>query len=190
MQGERRAKRKAVQSERKGNKKRKFLICLFRSAAGFMQKPQDFLFLCRAAACFKKQQPDGLELLPDSNTSASRFCRIADRGYNKKMGQSPRRQKSHRSYMAFQNLFCLFGKVGLFIHVFPNVVAVFFLVSQPVGGGIVFVEPETAVFEFQTPFEQMAFREQSNLGSLRGIIVFFHGVVDYLMSTFLPEPVT
>ena len=42
--GECRAKRKAVLSERKGNKKRKFLICLFRTAAGFMQKPQDFLF--------------------------------------------------------------------------------------------------------------------------------------------------
>ena len=111
MQGERRAKRKAVQSERKGNKKRKFLICLFRSAAGFMQRPQDFLFLCRAAACFMKKyyesphcfcpvgatrpdgwvtqgaaslrsalpwavcccpsgaQPDGLELLPDINSS-------------------------------------------------------------------------------------------------------------------------
>ena len=134
-----------------------------------------FYFHCRAAACFKKQQPDGLELLPDSHTSASRFCRIADRGYNKKMGQSPRRQKSHRSYMAFQNLFCLFGKVGLFIHVLPNVVAIFFLVSQPVGGGIVFVEIVTAVFESQTPFEQMAFREQSNLGNLRGEIVFFHG---------------
>ena len=57
----------------------------------------------------------------------------------------------------------------------PNVVAVFFLVSQPVGGGIVFVELVTAVFESQTPFEQMAFREQSNLGNLRGELVFFHG---------------
>ena len=106
------------------------------------------------------------------------------------MGQSLRRQKSHRSYMAFQNLFCLFGKVGLFIHVFPNVVAVLLLVSQPVGGGIVLVEPVTVVFEFHASFEQMAFRGQGNLGNLRGEIVFFHGVVDYLMSTFLPEPVT
>ena len=74
------------------------------------------------------------------------------------MGQSPRRQKSHRPSMAFQNLFCLFGKVGLLLNMLPNVGAVFFLVSQPVGGGIVFVELVTAVFESQTPVEQMALR--------------------------------
>ena len=48
-------KKSRAKREKRQNKERKSLYCLFRAAAGFMKKPQDFLFSCRAAAYLIKR---------------------------------------------------------------------------------------------------------------------------------------